>query len=255
MRDVETREIDIKESLDRSREDHRLIVIERDQLKEDLHDQRNKDADRHRQINMLEESLRRAEQTITDIRAEIHTVTERNKVLVREGDDSRTKHGHLHNEIAELREKLLIFQAEIRTLTDARDRHRKELDDWRRKYEETVETITESHDDSAELEFEIESLRTLLREAREQKERAISARHTADRERDEYIAKYEEKCREMERFEENASAHYHTHSRGEGGSSRSYTRTVSSGTTLHHDKHSHGGDGHSHHHGSGMFSL
>lgn len=254
LRDVETREIDIRESLDRSREDHRLIINERDQLKEDLHDHRNKDAERHRRINTLEESLRRAEQTISDIRAEIHTVTERNKVLIREGDDGRTKHGHLHSEITELKEKLLVFQAEIRTLTDARDRHRKELDDWRHKYEETVETITESHDGSAELEFEIESLRSLLREAREQKERAISARHTADRERDEYMAKYEEKCREMERFEESASAHYHAHSKADGGSSRSYTRTVSSGTTLHHDKHSHGADGHGHSHGSGMFS-
>lgn len=252
LREVETREIDIKETLDRSREDHRLIIIERDQLKEDLHDQRNKDADRHRQITVLEETLRRAEQTLNDVRAELHTVTERNKVLIREGDDGRTKHGHLHGELTELKEKLLVFKAEIHTLTDARDRHRKELDDWRHKYEETVETVTESHDDSQEMEFEIESLRTLLREAREQKERAISARHTADRERDEYVAKYEEKCREMERFEESASAHYHAHSKAEGGGSRSYTRTVSSGTTLHHDKHSHGGDGHSH--GNGMFS-
>ncbi|KAJ4983289.1 hypothetical protein SVAN01_11216 [Stagonosporopsis vannaccii] len=253
LREVEAREIDVKESLDKSREEHRFIIIERDQLKEDLHDQQNKDADRHRQINLLEESLRRAEQTISDLRTEVQTITERNRVLIRESDDGRTKHGHLQNELNELREKLLVFQAEIRTLTEARDRHRKELDDWRHKYEETVETITESHDDSAELEFEIESLRTLLREAREQKERAISARHTADRERDEYIAKYEEKCREMERFEESASAHYHAHSKSEGGS-RSYTRTVSSGTTLHHDKHSHNTDGHNHSHGSGMFS-
>lgn len=248
LRDVETREVDIKESLDRSRENHRLVVIERDQLKEDLHDQRNKDADRHRQITVLEESLRRAEQTISDIRAEIHTLTERNKVLILEGDDGRTKHGHLHSELSELKEKLLVFQAEIRTLTEARDRHRKELDDWRHRYEEVTETITESRDDSAELEFEIESLRTLLREAREQKERAISARGAADRERDEYIAKYEEKCRDMERFEEGASAHYHSQSRGEGRST--FTRTVSSGTALHHDKHSHHDDGHGH----GMFS-
>ncbi|KAF3052381.1 hypothetical protein E8E11_011259 [Didymella keratinophila] len=238
LREVETREIDASEFFDRSREDHHLIIIERDQVKEDLHDHRTRDAERHRQINVLEESLRRAEETIASIKAEIHKLTERNKVLIREGDDGRTKHGHLHNEIIELKEKPLIFQADIRTLTD-----------------ETVETITESHDDSAELEFEIQSLRTLLREAREQKERTISARHTADHERDEYISKYEDKCRELERFEESASAHYHAHSESKGGS-RSFTRTVSSGTTLHHNKHSHGDDGHghSHSHGGGMFS-
>jgi chromosome segregation ATPase len=246
LREVETREIDIKESLDRSREDHRLIIIERDQLKEDLHDHRNRDGERQRQINILEESLRRTEQTVSELRAELHTVTERNKVLIRDGDDSRTKHGHLHHEITELKEKLLVFQAEIRTLTAARDRHRKEVDDWRHKYEETVETITESHDDSTELEFEIDSLRSLLREAREQKERAIAARHAADRERDEAVARFEEKCREMERFEESASAHYHATHKSEGGGARTYTRTVSSGTTLHHDGHGHSA--------SGMFS-
>lgn len=248
LREVETREMDIKEALERSREDHRLIIIERDQLKEDLHDQRNKDADRHRQITVLEESLRRAEYTISDLRTEIHKVTEQNKALIREGEEGHTKQVHLQSELTELKEKLLIFQAEIRALTDARDRHRKEVDEWRHKYEETVETITESHDDSAELEFEIESLRTLLREAREQKERAISARQAADRERDEFVAKYEEKCREMERFEESASAHYHSQSKGEGR--LSYTRTVSSGTTLHHDKQGHSIDGQ----GIGMFS-
>ncbi|KAG9203299.1 hypothetical protein G6514_002952 [Epicoccum nigrum] len=246
LREVETREIDIKESLERSREDHRLIIIERDQLKEDLHDHRNRDGERQRQINILEESLRRTEQTVSELRAELHTVTERNKVLIRDGDDSRTKHGHLHHEITELKEKLLVFQAEIRTLTAARDRHRKEVDDWRHKYEETVETITESHDDSTELEFEIDSLRSLLREAREQKERAIAARHAADRERDEAVARFEEKCREMERFEESASAHYHATHKSEGGGARTYTRTVSSGTTLHHDGHGHSA--------SGMFS-
>jgi hypothetical protein len=40
-------------------------------------------------------------------------------------------------------------------------------------------------DESGDLEFEIDSLRIMLREAREQKERAISARTAADRERDE----------------------------------------------------------------------
>jgi len=246
LREVETREIDIKESLDRSRDEYRLIIIERDQLKEDLHDHRNRDGERQRQINILEESLRRAEQTVSELRAELHTVTERNKVLIRDGDDGRTKHGHLHHEITELKEKLLVFQAEIRTLTAARDRHRKEVDDWRHKYEETVETITESHDDSTELEFEIETLRSLLRETREQKERAITARHAADRERDEAVARFEEKCREMERFEESASAHYHATHKSEGGGARTYTRTVSSGTTLHHDGHGHSA--------SGMFS-
>jgi chromosome segregation ATPase len=237
LRDVELREIETREASERSREQHRLVVIERDQLKDDLHDEHGKVADGHRRISMLEDSLRRVESTITELRSEIHTLNERNKTLILEKEEGQTRYGHLHTEMNGLKEKILILQAEIRIVSEARDRHRKELDDWKHKYEEVTETITEFRDDSGELEFEIESLRTLLREVREQKERAISARHTADRERDEYIAKYEEKCREMERFEENASAHYHASSKGEGKSS--FTRTVSSGTTVHHDKHSH----------------
>jgi hypothetical protein len=101
------------------------------------------------------------------------------------------------------------------------------------------------------------SLRTLLNEAREQKERAIIARHAADRERDEYIAKYEEKCREMERFEESASSVYHAHSSsggGRGGAKSSISRVVSSGTTIHNhgvqDGHRHG---HEHAEGNSIF--
>ncbi|KAH7095502.1 hypothetical protein FB567DRAFT_512721 [Paraphoma chrysanthemicola] len=257
LRDVELERSELRESIERSREEHRLVIIERDQLKEDLTDERRRVGDGHRRVSVLEESLRRAELTLSEVRSEIHTLTERNKVLVREGDDGRTKHGAFTREIGELKDKLVIFQAEIRNLTEARDRAYHDLNDWKHKYEEVTETITEFHDNSGELEFEIESLRTLLREAREQKERAISARHAADRERDEYVAKYEEKCREMERFEESASTHYHSlgHGRGEGKSS--FTRTVSTaGTTVHHNggrssSHAHG---HSAGEGGGMFS-
>lgn len=252
LRDTELERTELRELIDRHREEQRLIIIERDQLKEDIADERRKVTEGHRKITTLEESIRRTEATISTLRSEITTLTERNKVIIREGDEERSKHGHFQTEISELRDKILILQAEIRNLTDARDRAYRELNEWKHKYEEVTETITEYHDNSGELEFEIESLRTLLRESREQKERAIQARHSADRERDEYIAKYEEKCRELERFEESAASHYHASSRGEG---KSFTRTVStSGTTIHNGKHSHSGGAHMSAGESGMFS-
>jgi chromosome segregation ATPase len=256
LRDVELERTELRDSIDRSREEHRLVIIERDQLKEDLADERRKVTEGHRRVSVLEESLRRAELTATEVRSEVHSLTERNKVLIREAEDGRSKHGHYGREISDLKDKLVIFQAEIRALTEARDRAYRDLNDWKHKYEEVTETLTEYHDGSGELEFEIESLRTLLREAREQKERAISARHSADRERDEYVAKYEEKCREMERFEESAASHYHAHGRSEGGG-KSFTRTVSTaGTTVHHNgKHGMSSHGHGHsNEGTGMFS-
>jgi chromosome segregation ATPase len=252
LHSVELERTELRDTIDRAREDHRVVVIERDQLKEDLHDERRKVEDGHRRVNILEESLRRSEGSITDIKSEIYTLTERNKTLYREGEESRGKHGHLSTEIAELKEKLSIFQAEIRNLTHARDHAYADLAAWKHKYEEVTETISTYDDSSAEFEFEIESLRTLLREAREQKERAITARATADRERDEYVAKYEEKCRELERFEESASSVYHSHSGSRGGAKSSTTRTVSSGTTIHNHGAQHG-NGHLDGHGVSVF--
>jgi chromosome segregation ATPase len=131
LRDVELERTELRDSIDRSREEHRLIVIERDQLKEELQDERRKVADGHRRVSVLEESLRRAELTITEVRAEVTNLTERNKVISREGEDGRTKHGHLAREIGDLKDKLVIFQAEIRTLTESRDRAYRDLNDWR----------------------------------------------------------------------------------------------------------------------------
>lgn len=258
LRDVELERTELRDAIDRSREDYRLVVIERDQLKQDLHDEHRKIEDGHRRINILEESLRRSELTITEIKSEIHTLTERNKVLYREGEDSRGKHGQLTTEIASLQERLTLFQTEITNLKYARDRAHSDLNAWKHKYEEVTETISSYDDSSAEFEFEITSLRTLLNEAREQKERAIQARHAADRERDEYVAKYEEKCREMERFEESASSVYHAHSGATGGGKSKISRVVSSGTTIHNhgasSGHSHGhSHGHEHAEGNSMF--
>ncbi|KAL6706254.1 hypothetical protein ACN47E_005989 [Coniothyrium glycines] len=254
LRDIELERSELRDRIERSREEHRVIVIERDQLREDAHDDQRKIEDSHRRIHVLEESLRRAEFNVSEVKSQINILEERNKVFLKEGEGHRNKHGIHEREISELQEKIVVFQAQIRDLTGARDRAHSDLEAWKHKYEEVTETITSFDDSSAEFEFEIQSLRTLLREAREQKERAISARHHADRERDEATAKYEEKCRELERFEESASSMYHSQHKSSGGGGRSTTtRTVSSGTTIHNSGHGHS-SGHSHeHHGSSHF--
>lgn len=118
------------------------------------------------------------------------------------------------------------------TLTETRDSIREEIHTWKHKYELVSETVTEFHDSSSELEYEIENLRIMLREAREQKEKAISLRNSADRERDEALAKYEQKCREMERWEESMSSHLHQHGHRHGRSStRSVVYRTTSGST------------------------
>jgi len=105
-----------------------------------------------------------------------------------------------------------------------------------------VETTETSYDDhTGELEFEIESLRTLLREAREQKETAIKARMSADSERDSAIAKYEAKVRELENYEESRSSYlaHHNSSHGHTNGKTTTTRTFSSRSGM---------SSHNHHH-------
>lgn len=241
---IEAERSELRERIERSREELRLLISERDQLREDVHDGGLKIADGHRRIQVLEESLRSAEQTTRNLNSEVHTLTSRISSHVRDEEEHRSRHKHLDGELAGLREKIIIFQAEIRALTEARDRYHRELESWRSKYEEVTETISEYQDGSGELEFEIESLRALLHEVREEKEVAIAARHAADRERDSMYAKYEEKCREMDRYVEESAANSLHASRNAAKSS--VTRTVTrSGSSAHHEG-KHSGSGHSH---------
>ena len=241
----EKREDELKKSLNQVLEGNRLVVIERDQLQEELRGHQNEVDELKCRIDVQDESILRQEEIVAKLRTENHTLTERVNSLVCESEQNTTKIQHLESELKEAKEKFLVVQKENIRLIAVRDRCIKEANEWKCKYEEYYE----AGDDGTDLEFEIESLRTLLREARDQKERAISARQTADRERDEYATKYEEKCREMERSGESKSGFFYSQGKGDGR--LSYSRTVSSGTTLHHDKHENGISGQ----GIGMFAL
>ncbi|KAI7138508.1 hypothetical protein KC352_g30182, partial [Hortaea werneckii] len=78
----------------------------------------------------------------------------------------------------------------------------------------------------------------LLREAREQREAAVTARVAADSERDRSNSLYEEKCREYERLVESSSrasfsrTHSHSHGHSHGGNRSSSVRIFSRGSTA-----------------------
>ncbi|KAF2168498.1 hypothetical protein M409DRAFT_65449 [Zasmidium cellare ATCC 36951] len=237
---------ELRQRLERSQENHRTVIVERDQLRDDVESERRRVSDTHRQLTTLQETLTRTESLLSDVRTEVYSTTERIKHIEHERDDLKDKNHHLHGELSGLKEKLALLQAEIRTTTEARDQARHELEQFKQRYDEVTETITEYNNDSGELEFEIESLRTMLREAREQKERAITARAAADRERDEFVAKYEDKCREMEKWEESRSSWFHSHGRGEGRTVSSRTVTRNGASSSSYSKHE-GGEGIHHH--------
>lgn len=241
MSSAELEHTGLQDIIDKTREESRLIVLEKNQLKDDSEMWRHRCGDNQRLIGTLQESLRKAESSLVEVRSEVHTLTDRISHAERDRGEGRDKIDRHVLEITQLKEKLIIVQGELRGIHDDRDRLQAELNEYRSRYEEVTETMTEFRDHSGGYEFEIESLRSLLTEAREQKERAITARNAADRERDEYITRYEDKCRELERFEQNASSHFHAHAKSEGGriSSRIVSRT---GTTIHHNGHSSGGE-------------
>jgi chromosome segregation ATPase len=229
--------------IERSREESRVALLETNSLRDEMEMWRHRTGDHQRLINTLQETLRKNESTLVEVRSEVHTLTDRLHIAERERNDARDKHGHHTGEITGLKEKLFLLQAELRTITESRDRLSEELHQTKLQYEEITETMSEFRDSSGGYEFEIENLRTMLRDSREQKERAITARNAADRERDEYISRYEEKCRELERFEQNASSQFRSLARSsEGGRNFSSSRIVSRsntsntlGTIIHHN--------------------
>lgn len=192
----------LKTQLDDKHDQYRLIITERDNLKDDVETERRNVLDVQRQVTNLQDQASRTETTISELRTEALRLTETIRETERSRDEARGRHGPFEKEISLLKEKLSLALAQTGEVIDARDNARRELGEYKQQWEEIEERYEEFNGESEELRWEIESLRTLLAEARDQKERAIAARNSADRERDEHIALWEAKCRELERFEE-----------------------------------------------------
>lgn len=228
---------ELRQSFEAKVEEYRLVMIERDQFRYDLENERGGGNDKGHRVTTLEETIERSESSLTEVRSELHRTTERMCEIERERDEARHHHGHLNTELTQLKERLVLLQTELKTTIDARDYALKDVAKFKSRYEEEVQTRTEWHSSTEEFEVEIENLRFMLSEAREQKERAIAARQSADRERDEFVAKYEDKCRQLERFDESKSGHvYSSHGRS-GGRSLSTRLFKGSSSTTQNSRH------------------
>lgn len=177
----------LKTKLDDKHDQLRLITSERDTAKDDVETERRNVLDVQRQVTTLQDQIARSETNIAELRSESLKLTEVIRETERTRDDARQRHGPFEKEIALLKEKLTLALAQNGEIIDARDNARKDLDEFRHEYQQVTERYEGFDTESEELRWEIESLRTLLVEAREQKERAISARNSADRERDNAI--------------------------------------------------------------------
>ena len=239
---------ELRQSFEQKAEEYRLIIVERDQYRYDLENQRGGDHDKGHKVTTLEETLEKSESSLTEIRSELHRTTERIYEVERERDEVRHQYGNLNTELIELKQKIVSLRMELKTTQHARDHALKDVARFKSQYEEVSQTITEWDSSTREFEIEIENLRSMLHDAREEKERTVASLRISDKERDEYMAKYHEKCRQLEKLEESKSSHFHSHGKSGGRTSsyttRSYKQERSSASQN--DMHHHDGLGNQH---------
>ncbi|CAO2656415.1 Nn.00g052180.m01.CDS01 [Neocucurbitaria sp. VM-36] len=205
LRVIEIEQTELRETITKKTEEHRRLVIEKKRLEKDYHGKCTESEDRHREILVLQESLRRSETTIKEKTELIHTLHERIERLTRDRDDARTKSSDLEISLSTLQTTLVSLTLDLETTISERESLREKYHECQTRYEEVCESVTEYHEGNSSFEFEISSLRAMLREVREEREKAIQMRIAADRERDEAVGRFEAKCREMDKLEESCA--------------------------------------------------
>lgn len=227
LRVAETERTELHESLTKIREEMRVLVIEKQRVCDDHHHECTRSEERHRKIIVLQESLRRVESSLKEKSEAVHSLTERLERVVCERDEAQSRCADLAIEIEHFEASIVSLKAEIVVVTEKHDGACEKLRECEARYETVCESVTEYHEGHSEFEYELTTLRTMLRDARDQKEKAIVARNAADHERDEAVALYEKKCRELERYEEQVSHHLHSHTHSHSHGRSETRRTVS----------------------------
>lgn len=228
-------------TLERTRESLHSVTRQRDEITDELSAVTKRLDEEKQHSSGARESLIRAEEKLSELRVDISAVNEKVVHIQHERDDAHNKTKQHLIEINQLRERVAALEHQKRDAIESRTRITAELNQLRNEYSEVTETITSFHDDSEDMELEIQNLRALAHEAQEERERAVSARESADHERDTYISRYEEKCRELERFRESAlsrsGSYSHSHARSSrGGAEFRTSRTIMSRSTSHIDQ-------------------
>jgi chromosome segregation ATPase len=237
---IEIEQTKLQEIITKKTEELRRVIIEKERFEEDYHGACKRAEDCHREILVLQESLRRTESTLKEKTELVHTLRERIERIECERDEAHNKCRDLSIEISELQTSIVSLKLEIETVTEERESFCEKYRDAESRYEEIRESYTEFEEGNNGSKYEITNLRNMLREVRDQKEKAIAMRNSADRERDEAIVRYDEKCREIERLEESFSQQFHSHGRNGGRSTtRTFFKGSRSASTLHEHEHEH----------------
>tara|TARA_R110002003_G_scaffold62_16_gene5662 strand:- start:4627 stop:6222 length:1596 start_codon:yes stop_codon:yes gene_type:complete len=190
------------ETISRKTQEYKKLVHEHERLQEEHHTKCKEAAEAHRQLLVLEQSLRRSETTVTEKLELIHKHTERIERLDRDLHDACKAREDLSAEVSALAALKVELSLALTKLTAERDTWVEKHREITTRYEAIHRSWTEYQESGDDWQCEIEELKEGLAEAREQKENAIRMRVHADSERDECVRKYEGKCREVEGLQE-----------------------------------------------------
>ncbi|RMZ83470.1 hypothetical protein DV737_g1597, partial [Chaetothyriales sp. CBS 132003] len=207
LRAIEVASEQDREVLERTRSSLQSATRERDELADELITVTKRLDEQRQQASIAREELIKTEEKKSELHVEVSSLTEKIRYIQRERDEVRSKTEQQTSEITQLRAQITTLERERHEAVEAHTTLNAELEHVRQQYSQVTETITSYGDDTEELESEIDSLRALVQEAQVQRERAVNARQSADRERDIYITRYEEKCRELEQFKEGTLSH------------------------------------------------
>jgi chromosome segregation ATPase len=227
----------LREAISKKSEEFRRAITEKNCIKGDLHTEHKKVEEHLRKVNMLQETIRCYETSLKEQTELIRDFHNRVARIEAERDAACSKCGDMATEIEQLHASVNSTKAEISTVNEKHEGVIEKLRESEARYDEVCSTMEEFNDDHGNFEYEITELRTMLSEAREQKEKAIEARNLASHERDEAVSRYEEKCRELERYVEHMSERLDTQYKSAGGGGRTFRRIFSKSSTsneLHH---------------------
>lgn len=174
------------------------IKKEKERFESDFHSKCKEAADYHREILVHKETIRRHETTIKEKSEEVHTLSERVERVQSECDSYRSRCDDFEAEATSLQALIVSIRLELSTAKSEHEHTLRKLQECETRYEEICHTYEEYQEGSSGFEFQITKLRGLLREVREEKERAIASRVAADQERDQALARLESKSREYQ---------------------------------------------------------
>lgn len=238
----ETERTSLQETITDLRSTHAELTSTYEGLQRTHHETCKQSADRHRLILVHTATISRLEHLVEEKTELIHTLNERTERLTTDLEASKALIATHLSSLSSLQATLATQTLTIDTLTTERDDYLERLTTCESQYTQLCAWRDDQAEGSSAFEYEISSLRSMLREVREEREAAIRRREQADRERDEATARFEAKCRELDRVEESWSRvwneratqgghHHHHHGRsgfGMGGHVRIFSQTIGS---------------------------